>query len=136
MSMYFVRKLLLVSDLESNKLHLVKNVLNTINTSIDEITLHYSYQIPLTPQNVIITHDKIKLKANNELNKQAKKISEETGIKTYVKLSLGSKKRTLQHILNHNKFDYVVSDIVNFDSSLANNYLETNFLNNPFKIII
>lgn len=129
--MYSIKKLLLVSNLESNQLRIIEKALQLIDVSIDEIMLHYAYQIPVNTQNVIAIHDKIKRDANNKLSQFAQNIKYKTGINTSVSLSLGSEKRTLEHVLNKSKFDYVIpSSEINLDHTFSENFPETQFLTN------
>ena len=124
-----MKKLLLVSDLDTNQLSLVQKALQKIETSVEEIILHYAYQIPSNTHNVIETHDQIKLQANEKLNSEAEKINNQTGIKTSIKLSLGSNNNTLKRMLqNNDTIEYVVSNNYVIESSLKRNFPNIYFL--------
>lgn len=126
--MYFMGKLLLISNLESNQLSLIEKALQAIEDTIDEITLHYAYQIPANTDDVIKSHDEIKLEANNKLNTIAETINNKTGINTSIKLSLGSNENTLKRLLSNNDFNYVVSNNNKFDSVLKTSFPKILFL--------
>lgn len=126
--MYFMGKLLIISNLESNQLSLIEKAIQSIEETIDEITIHYAYQIPANTDDVIKSHDEIKLVAFNKLNTYAEAINNKTGINTAVKLSLGSYENTLKRLLYTNDFNYVISNENKFDSALKTSFPKILFL--------
>lgn len=100
-------RLLYICDLESNPLTSIEKTLENLDHSIQEIVLHYAYQIPKNTASVIEVHDKIKNNAAKKLEEMANNIFKSTGINTSIKLSLGTNENTLKRLLTQNNFNYV-----------------------------
>lgn len=122
--------LLLISNLNSNPLAELETALESIETTIENIILHYAYQVPHNAENVIEKNDEMKMEANNKLNKDAAEITKKTGIETTVKVSLGSEKSTLKRLLSNHKFDYVLTFDGKVDRLLKLDFPNVQFINN------
>jgi len=121
-------KLLYISDLDSNPFTFINKVLDSIESSIDEIVLHYAYQIPANTLDVIKKHDEIKKIADEKLRVQAANIENKTGIKTKVNLSLGTEKSTLLRVLSKDEFDFVLSHNNQIDKMIKKSFPTINFI--------
>ena len=93
-------KIIVLSDLSTDRLGLVDYASTIVKEKPSKIILLYSYQVPdSTAGNVIELHDELKEKAKKTLEEDAIRIREIHGIDTEVVLSIGKTYNSVQRLL-------------------------------------
>ena len=120
-------KLLYICDIHNFTKSSILKLLNKIDEKVDEIVLHYTYQIPKKAIDIIASHDKIKQDAILKLNLYSKEIMFTSNIKTTFKITLGTENNTLKRLLLSDDYKYVNLNKI-FNKKLITDFSSVNFV--------
>ena len=121
-----MNKLLYICNPNSFSLESIEGTLSNLENSVDEIVLHYSYQIPKNTSNIIEAHDNIKKDASDKLLEYSNLTQNKLGVKTSYNVTLGTEQNTLKRLLDEKKYNYILSP-KNF-KDIAEIYKNVNFI--------